>query len=286
MHGQQVSSIERVPISYFVYSAFSFYGTRRGAELPGSWLVRAIESVGRNPDAIRQTLYRMEHDGELTARQVRRTKFYAPTSYARAEIEAGTEKIFEEPDDDWDGAWTFVHVGLRTPALARHRERVVALLAVEGFARLDANAFVHPRDVTTRLREALPAAVRRDVIVGRSPLAYPEAIAAVISRWPITSLERRYLKAERLLEGVRRTVQHGVSDEESFRLRFAVVFDFLAVAWDDPGLPRAVLPKDWPATRVRKRTAELYARLLPAALRHADALYAETEAHAIAVKGT
>src|SRR5262249_2041905 len=44
------------PVSYSVYSAFSFYGERRGGELAGPWIVRALESLGHERAAIRQTL--------------------------------------------------------------------------------------------------------------------------------------------------------------------------------------------------------------------------------------
>src|SRR5688500_5255508 len=122
-----LSTIRRVPLSYYVYSSFSFFGRIRGGELPGSWFVRALAAAGRDPAAVRQTLFRMEREEELVARKHGRMKFYAPSAYARAEIDAGTEKIFQEPDASWDGQWTLVRVGFRTASHAKHRERVIAL---------------------------------------------------------------------------------------------------------------------------------------------------------------
>ncbi|MBX3174906.1 MAG: hypothetical protein KF709_10875 [Gemmatimonadaceae bacterium] len=276
-----LSGIARVPISYFVYSAFSYYGGRHGGQLPGSWFVRALTALGRNEDAVRQTLYRMEQDGELIGRRARRTKFYRPSAYARAEIDAGTEKLFAARDERWDGQWTFVHVGLRRPAVAKQRERVIALLAVEGFASVDANLYAHPRRAERRLYEALPAASRREVVILRGVPGNAESTAALTALWKVGELGRRYAKVEAQLQRLERTAARRIDDADAFRWRFAVVFGFLGVAWDDPNVPGELLPPDWPGERARDLAARLYRKLLPGAVRYGDAIYAETEASTI-----
>ena len=270
-----LSTIRRVPISYFVYSAFSYFGSRRGGELPGSWFVRALRAAERDEAAIRQTLYRMEREGELTSRRAGRRKFYAPSGYAKAEIEAGTAKIFQRPARTWDRRWTMIHVGLRTPALATHRERVIALLAVEGFARVDANLFVHPWPAAERLYHALPARARADVVIVRGELESPESQPALVARWRLDRLAQRYGRSVKWLEALREQVSAGVRDRDAFLMRFAVVFEHLGVAWDDPELPAELLPAGWPGDRARRLAASLYDRLLPGATRFADALLAD-----------
>jgi phenylacetic acid degradation operon negative regulatory protein len=270
-----LSTLGRVPASYFVYSAFSFFGNRRGGELPGAWFVRALGDAGRDVAVVRQTLYRMEREGELVARRAGRAKHYAPSSYAHAEIDAGTAKIFERPAPPWDGEWTVVRVGLRTPALANDRQRVVALLAVEGFAQLDANVFVHPRPAADRLREALPARARAEVLIVRGSLMGAEAQPGLVARWRIDELARRYRRALRWLAELERWIDAHPGDREAFLARFAVVFEHLAVAWDDPDLPAQLLPDEWPGPEARRTAARLYERLLPGATRHADAILAD-----------
>ena len=270
-----LSTIGRVPISYFVYSAFSYFGNRRGGELPGGWFVRALRTAGRDEAAIRQTLYRMEREGELTTRRSGRRKFYAPSAYAQAEIEAGTAKIFQRPVRTWDRRWTMVRVGLRTPALATHRERVIALLAVEGFAQMEANLFVHPWPAAERLYDALPARARADVVIVRGELQSPESQPSLVARWQVDRLAKRYERSVRWLEALDERTSSGVRDREAFLMRFAVVFEHLGVAWDDPDLPAELLPADWPGDRARRLAARLYDRLLPGATRYADALLAD-----------
>jgi phenylacetic acid degradation operon negative regulatory protein len=63
-------------------------------------------------------------------------------------------------------------------------------------------------------------------------------------------------------------------DQDAFRLRFAVVLDFLEVAWRDPELPPALAPHRWPGARARQLAADLYHRFLPGAIRFGDAIAA------------
>jgi phenylacetic acid degradation operon negative regulatory protein len=269
-----MSTINDVPISYFVYSSLSYFGARRGAELPGRWFVQALKVAGRDEAAVRQTLYRMEKDGELLTRREGRMKFYRASSYAQAEIEAGSSKIFDRPPREWDGLWTVVRVGLRTTQAAEHRERVIALLAVEGFAQLDANIFVHPHQTGDRLRDALPGAAREDVLILRGESLMEESQPALVKLWRLGDLARRYRRVLASLAKIRDHTCAGVSDRQAFLMRFAVVFDYLGVAWDDPHLPEAMLPRDWPGDEARTTAAELYELLLPGAIRYGDALLA------------
>lgn len=79
------------------------------------------------------------------------------------------------------GQWTIVRVGLRNAAMVKHRERVIALLAVEGLAQMEANLFVHPRRAAERLYDALPARARADVVIVRGALAGDEARVALVA---------------------------------------------------------------------------------------------------------
>jgi phenylacetic acid degradation operon negative regulatory protein len=222
--------------------------------------------------AIRQTLFRMERDQELLTRRSGRMKFYSPSPYAVAEIQAGTEKIFEPPRRDWDSQWTIVRVGLRNAAMAKHRERVIALLAVEGFAQMEANLFVHPRQAAERLYDALPARARADVVIVRGTLAGDEARVALVALWRVDLLAQRFRRTMATLMQLETQMRRGISDRDAFLMRFAVVFEYLGVAWDDPDLPAQLLPADWPGDRARRLAARLYKRLLPGATRHAEAV--------------
>jgi phenylacetic acid degradation operon negative regulatory protein len=271
-----LSTIKRVPISYFVYSSLSCFARPLGGALPGMWFVRAIQDAGRDPAAIRQTLYRMEAEEEIVARKVGRAKFYSPSRYADATIDAGLSRILDPPPRQWNGRWTIVQLRLRSDAQRVARERVVTLLSVEGFALLGADAYISPRDAGARIVNALPDAIRPHVIVLNGALLNAAAEASLLALWNVRRLATRYRAVLERLLAIETAIREGVTDRDAFVLRFAVVFDYLEVAWDDPNLPRELLPPDWPADNARVVAARLYRRLLTPATRHAIGLLKKT----------
>jgi phenylacetic acid degradation operon negative regulatory protein len=259
------------PVSYSVYSAFSFYGTRRGGELPGSWLVRALGVLGHEVAAVRQTLYRMEGSHELESRVADRAKFYRLTRAARAEAEAGLAKIMDHGDERWDGEWTFVHFQPGTESRVE-RERLRAVIQAEGFAALGPGVYVHPRDRSARLLAAAVGQGVRDLVeVFRGQRKLGDSDRAFVARhWRLKDIARRYHRFVRRYE----QLQHPgpLSPARSFVLRFAVVFDYLETAWADPGFPRVLLPNAWPGYRAQRLARDLYRTLLTGALAFGDEL--------------
>jgi phenylacetic acid degradation operon negative regulatory protein len=272
-----LSTIQKVPISYFVYSSLSCFGRRHGGELPGMWFVRALRLAGRDVAAIRQTLYRMEAEGELESRKVGRSKFYRASRMADAVIDAGTDKIFQPPAADWDGRWTMVHVHLSAPGQRVARERVVGLLAVQGFALLGHDTYIHPRNVGPALLDALGAADRPHVVIVHGSLLNEDVIPAVLARWQIPILAERYRRTVARLGRIEARLDATLTPRDAFLLRFAVVFDYLGVAWDDPELPPAVLPTDWPGHQARRMAADLYSTLLDPAQEFASQLLGRSQ---------
>ena len=269
------AAVTDAPVSYSVYSAFSFFGTRRGGELPGPWLVRALGELGHATAAIRQTLYRMERAKEVTSRLEGRTKHYALTPAARAEAQAGLAKIMEDDDEAWDGHWTLVHVA-PAPDERVDRERLLEIARAEGFAAIGNGVFLHPRDSAARLIDAAQTSSARDLLeVFRATRVGDESPRDVIARyWDLSALAAQYERFIARYEPL-------LSDERAFEprvafaLRFAVVFEFLETGWRDPKIAPALLPSEWPGVRARQLARGLYERLIPAALEYANQLIEE-----------
>lgn len=267
------SVVTDAPVSYSVYSAFSFYGERRGRELSGTWIVAAMRHLGHGLAATRQTLYRMEGSRELASRTHGRRKFYRLTAAARAEATAGLDKIFarDGADAPWDGRWTIVHLGALN-ADRVERERLHALLVAEGFAPIAAGVFIHPRDRTRRLRETIDVlGIANEVAVFRGERhGGPSDPAFIAQHWQLDALGRRYRRFIARYETMSRAA--ALPDAIAFVVRFALVFDYLEAAWHDPDLIESMMPPPWPAIGARRLAATLYERLLPGALRFGDAL--------------
>jgi phenylacetic acid degradation operon negative regulatory protein len=260
------------PVSYTIYSAFSFYGRRRGGSLSGPWLVAASRSLGHGLSATRQTLYRMEGGGELSARHVGRIKHYRLTAPALAVADAGLGKILDPIEREWDRHWTLVRF---RPDHDRPdaREHLRELCSTEGFASTGPGEMIHPRDRTARLLAASRELGASDLLsIFRGRRLDDEGDRTFVERhWSLDDLAARYRRfLDRYLP--LRPAQMGAEPADAFVLRFALVFDYLEVAWTDPDLPAELLPSDWPGHQARALAAQLYRRFLPGAIRFADSL--------------
>ena len=267
-----MSSIDSVPISYFIYSSFSFYAPSTSGEISGPWFVRALGALGRTPAAVRMEIYRMEQDGELVSRREGRTKFYRLTTAARAEVDAGYRKIFGKPPGKWNGDWTMLHFQFTADQRAQ-RDRLRSLLHVEGFASIGSGLFLHPRPPSDGLKAAIQSlnAPGQVTLFTNAHLEQENPREFVASTWQLDSLAKRYNAFRSRFASMSRRSKP-VTGLNAFVTRFAVVFDYLDAAWADPELPPELLPASWPANDAKKLAQSLYKNLLPEAIRYAKSL--------------
>ena len=271
-----LSTIDSTPSRKFVYSAWSFYATRRGGELPGPWILAALETLGQTSGAVRQTLYRMERDRELESRRVGRMKYYRLAVSAQQEIASGLSMLFDAPETDWDGQWTLVRFGF-DGSQRPERDRLRNVLEIEGFAQLGGGMFIHPRDRTERvLKSARSIDVEGNILVFRGRRAGGETDTDLVDRlWDLQDIGVGYQTFLDRFEPVLEIDLDEWSSDWIFKVRFALVIDYLEVAWLDPELPETLLPAEWPAPRARAVARQLYEHLLPGALSFGDDLMAD-----------
>ena len=269
-------TIKTAPMKYFVYSSVSFFASRRGGELPGSWFIAAAEALGRNKTSMRQTLYRMEADGALGSRKVGRVKYYRPAVSAQQEIEAGLHKFFGTSEAQWNGEWTIVRF-LFDAARRTARERIRAVLAADGFAALGSGVFVHPRDRSHRVLKAVTASgLSKNVAVFRGKRLGDEPDIDVVKRlWNLNEIQQGYTDFLTLFSGLQSFDADDLTSLQHFAVRFALVFEYLEVAWTDPELPPELLPKNWKGDDARTLAKTLYEKFLGGAITFSDALIAE-----------
>ncbi len=276
MHDAILSSVQRAPTSRFVYSSLGFFGSRRGGALPGPWFVQALGSIGIEEGAIRQTLYRMEKRGALDVRREGRTNLYAASPPTAAIIEAGTDKMLAPGPGAWDGEWSLVQYQFDADQ-RQARDHVRDILMVEGFTALAPGLYVHPRDRAGRVRQAVEGlGLGRHLQTFRGRRDGPEPDDRFArERWDLSGIAGRYRRFLDRFEPVAKEAPDSIDALEAFGLRFALVIEYLEVAWDDPELPPALLPEGWPGARARRLVKELYETLLPLAVEHADRVLAE-----------
>jgi phenylacetic acid degradation operon negative regulatory protein len=270
-----VSSIRSAPTSDFVYSSLSFFARRRGGQLPGMWFVDALGALGVDERRVRQTLYRMEHTGALLTRRAGRVKWYRASPTTAAILDAGVARVAVPADEPWDGRWTLVHYRVGEEARDK-RDRIRDVLLVEGFGALGPGLYAHPRDRTARLLAAAGELGLRDRlnVFRGTHVAGVDARRLVDETWDLARLAARY----RAFLGRFRSVADGPparwTPREAFALRFAFMFEFFRISWDDPALPASLLPADWPGEDARGVADRLMRALLPGAIDFADAVLA------------
>ena len=271
MHDEFLSTVNRAPISYSVYSALSFFGRRQGGELPGLWFVRAFGVLGHAPAAVRQTLFRMVRAGQLQTRRSGRSKFYRFSPWAQAEADAGLTRIIGPRPEPWDGRWTLLLARFEG-ADRDQRELLAELLQSEGFAPLGGGAYIHPRDRAGRVLEAAAEGGMRGrlVVVRGERQGGSTAAEFVALHWDLEKLAREYRHFISRFESL--AISLPATDRQIFVARFALVFTYLEPAWRDPELPAALLPGDWPGEQAHVLAGALYRRLSPGALRFAKSL--------------
>jgi phenylacetic acid degradation operon negative regulatory protein len=275
MYDEILSRLKMAPTSRFIYSSLAFYATATGGELPGSWFTRALSRLGIAESAVRQTLYRMEQDGELVSRKVGRKKMYAPTSTTRVILDVGSLKMTRKEEAPWDGSWTLIHFRF-DEATRIERDRLKDVLIVEGFALLGRGLYIHPRNRSATVLKAIRSSKlssRVHIFRGTRLDAALQNRKFVESLWNLNDIALRYREFTSrfsVLKGQRKWLP-----ELAAALRFALVFEFLEVAWDDPDLPKELLPASWPGQRAQALVDELYRRLTPAARAFGDAILAE-----------
>lgn len=275
-----VARAAALPVPFSILSSIRFWRSHRDRALPGTWFVEAFGALGVAAGTVRQTLWRLERQRVLTARKVGRTKLYTPTASSDAAVNVGTEKLFRRrAEPAWDGEWTIVHLHLGAD-LRSERNRMLDVLRVEGFAPLQGDAFVHPRE---RSRHVLAAARDLGVEDGvavfrgrRTDLPAPRETAAC---WDLAVIRLTYDRFLTLFEPLRRR-RRAPDPRRAFAGRLVLVHGFLEAAWEDPDLPAELLPPDWPAERARRVARTLYERWTPAGLRFADGILRRAEARA------
>jgi len=116
-----------------------------------------------------------------------------------------------------------------------------------------------------------PTVVDRNVLAQLGDLI---PLAPLHQPYNLAAIEARYDAFTTRYEPLARSAA-SLSQASAFVLRFAVVFDYLEAAWQDPELAPSLLPAKWAGTRARRLARELYRRLLPGALAFGDSLHAE-----------
>jgi phenylacetic acid degradation operon negative regulatory protein len=248
---------------------FDLYGDHlrpRGGHAPVAALVRLLSCLDIAAPAVRTAVSRMVRQGWLTPLSSDAGPGYQLTERATRRLDEAASRIYRlRPPQAWDGRWSIAlldHTPNRT-----QRERVQRALEYLGYRQVQPDGWIAPRPASEL--ESVTAVEGIDVthFVGEldgdegelvERLWRPQQLAAAYTRW-IDDARALVLAA-------------GPAPDEptAFAVRSTLLHEWRKFLFTDPGLPKELLPPDWPGQAAAEYFDAESARLLPAASAYVD----------------
>ncbi|RKT52638.1 PaaX family transcriptional regulator [Saccharothrix australiensis] len=246
---------------------FDVYGghlRERGGAATIAALVRLLEPLDFAPPAVRTAVSRTVRQGWLEPVRLASGPGYAMTPRAERRLDEAAARIYRTRPSTWDGRW---HVVVLQELPAREsRDRLASSLQLLGYGQLGPVTWIAPR----------PSPELPDVLAGEGVVAgtfrgehegSAEALAA--RAWDLDALGADYARFVAEWEPVVSAVD-GSSPAEAFAASQRFLHAWRKFLFRDPGLPRELLPADWPGHAAAEFFDRHTARLAPAARRFVD----------------
>ena len=252
-----------------LFDVYGDYLRSRGGSAPVAALVRLLAPLGIAAPAVRQAVSRMVRQGWLEPLRLPSGPGYGLTPRAVNRLDEAAARIYRTRRADWDGSWhllVLAHVEGRSS-----RERLHAGLGFLGYARLNGATWLAPR-VSAEVDALLAAeGVDADRFCARQ-VGDPAVLAR--RAWDLDALGAAYRDwldaAQTLVAGD----DTPTSDEAVYAVRSHLVHEWRKFLFQDPGLPRAVLPTEWPGDEAAAYFDSQAVRLLPRAAAYVDSCLA------------
>jgi phenylacetic acid degradation operon negative regulatory protein len=235
-------------------------------ESAGAWtqtVVDALALLDFEERAARQAIARTAAAGWLAAERNGRRVRWLLTPAGREYLAAARQRLFAPgPESDWDGDWLMLL--LTVPENQRKlRYRLRTSLEWAGFGSPGPGVWLSPHpshaSEARQVLRSLGADVQATILHAR--LDDPgERHRLVAQAWDVHELDAEY----RSFAGDWAAVEPR-SPSEAFVQRLHLVYQWRRLLLADPGLPPALLPRDWSGERARQLLLDRHARWQPLA---------------------
>ncbi|MDQ1697198.1 MAG: phenylacetic acid degradation operon negative regulatory protein [Frankiaceae bacterium] len=248
---------------------FDLYGDHlrhRGGTAPVAALVELLGPLDIAAPAVRTAVSRMVRQGWLIPVATVAGRGYGLTDRATRRLDEAAVRIYRsQAAEAWDGQWSVALVS-HSPQRST-RERVQRALEYLGYRQLQPDSWVSPRSaaemesvvaaegLTVVEFHAVPRRDDRELV---ERLYRPRELAASYQQW---------LDEARALVG---PAGPEPPDESAFAVRSRLVHEWRKFLFRDPGLPRALLPADWPGEEAAAYFDAESTRLLPGAASYVE----------------
>jgi phenylacetic acid degradation operon negative regulatory protein len=229
------------------------------APLPVSALLRAGRVFRLKENTIRVTLHRLAAGGYLERCGANGERRYALSARSRILNRHIVEAQTLCPQA-WNGQWTLV-VAWAPGAARRERDRFRQALRVLRLANLQPGVWVRPDNLDLSLEEVLREhSLLEEVIWARGPLHQGRSDAALA--WDLFDLERVGREIDRACRDLDASTRRlaTLPRDRALAESFIVGGRAIKVLFEDPLLPRPLLPAGWRGEELRTRFAR-YDRL-------------------------
>ncbi|PSL01857.1 PaaX family transcriptional regulator [Haloactinopolyspora alba] len=255
---------------------FDLYGDHiraRGGRARVAALVRLLEPLGIAAPAVRTAVSRMVKQDWLRPVRLGGAPGYELTERADRRLREAAARIYRtDGADSWDGRWHVV-VPQRSAQRAT-RERIRNGLAYLGYAPVGDGTWIAARP-SPELSSLLDAEKLR---AERFNARHQGDDAELVRRaWDLDAVGRSYQRWLAEARELLAALPDAPTDEQAFATRSRLVHEWRKFLFTDPGLPRTLLPDDWPGDDAARFFDEQAGRLLPAAARFVD--------HCLAIAG-
>ncbi|WP_307815538.1 PaaX family transcriptional regulator C-terminal domain-containing protein [Streptomyces sp. 7-21] len=227
----------------------------RGVAVATGSVIGVLEQLGVGEHATRATLARMTRRGLLRRLRRGRQTFLGLTPRAVAVLRDGRHKLRADVvEREWDGCWTLLAFTVpESRRAARHALRT--RLAWAGFAPLRSGLWISPRaaDVSEALAD-LDLLDQAEVFRAEAA-GWTDPAQLVRQAWDLGGLAADYRRF------LARWPDGGQAGPDALTLRTRLTAEWLLLIRQEPRLPQALLPADWPGVRAQERFRNLQSRL-------------------------
>jgi phenylacetic acid degradation operon negative regulatory protein len=233
-------------------------------------LVRLLAPLEVAAPAVRTAVSRMVRQGWLEPVRLPGGPGYALSPRANRRLDEAADRIYRRGGTDWDDHWHLVVISRVVDRSAR--ERLRNGLAYLGYAPLDDATWISPRRSPELDSLLTGEQVRAERFTARHD---GDSLGLIRRAWDIEGLARSYHLWLADAEQIAASAGVDPSDELAFAIRSRLVHEWRKFLFTDPGLPRSLLPSDWPGDKAADFFAAESGRLLPAAARYVDRCLAD-----------
>ncbi|MET9828210.1 PaaX family transcriptional regulator C-terminal domain-containing protein [Streptomyces sp. NPDC006385] len=233
-------------------------------------VVDVFARAGVGEQATRSTLSRMVNRGLLRRQREGRRMYFGLTGRSAAVLRDGEHRVWRTGavNRHWDGTWTLLGFSL-PESWQRQRHDLRSKLTWNGFGPLFSGLWIAPGEVDVSSLVA-ELGLSAHVKVFRAHADAGTDIGAMIGEtWGLPELAARY-------EGFTRRWQPWETElpdaDDALALRLRLQAEWLRVIRQDPRLPVAHLPDDWPAEAAEKTFRAVHERFTPLAREAAERL--------------